>query len=78
MKGHTIESLGNGYAKGEYSPQEIFDSYIKKIKKENPKLNAYLSIFESAGSMASEGLWRPTGRPESKNNLVKVKAILKK
>src|SRR3989344_957904 len=61
MKGHTIESLRNGYAKGEYSPQEIFDSYIKKIKKENPKLNAYLSVFTSAVGMASEGPRRVAG-----------------
>lgn len=46
--GYTIKSLQEGYAKKELKPQEIFDSYISKIKKENPNLNAYLSIFENA------------------------------
>lgn len=47
-RGHTIESLRQGYQKGEYTPQEIFDSYVEKIKKDNPKLNAYLSVFENS------------------------------
>ncbi len=43
----TIKSVNEGLKKGEFSAEEIFDEYKKKIEKENPKLNAYLSVFDS-------------------------------
>ncbi len=44
--GHTIKSVKEGLEKGEFSAEEIRKEYLKKIEKENPKLNAYLSIFD--------------------------------
>ena len=44
--GHTIKSVKQGLEKGEFSVEEIFKEYQKRIEKENQKLNAYLSIFD--------------------------------
>ncbi len=44
--GHTIKSVNEGLKKGEFSVEEIRKEYLKKIEKENPKLNAYLSVFD--------------------------------
>ncbi|MBI2627116.1 MAG: Asp-tRNA(Asn)/Glu-tRNA(Gln) amidotransferase subunit GatA [Parcubacteria group bacterium] len=43
----TIESVKEGLKKGDFSAEEIFKHYYKKIEKENKELNAYLSIFEN-------------------------------
>ncbi len=45
--GHTIKSVNEGLKKGEFSVEEIHRDYLKRIEKENPKLNAYLSVFDS-------------------------------
>lgn len=45
--GHTIKSVKQGLEKGEFSVEEIAAEYRKRIEKENPKLNAYLSVFEN-------------------------------
>ena len=45
--GYTIKSVNDGLKKGEFSIEEIRKEYLKKIEKENPKLNAYLSVFDS-------------------------------
>ena len=46
---NTIKSVNEGLKKGEFSVEELRAEYIKRIKKENPGLNAYLSIFEHSG-----------------------------
>ncbi len=43
---HTIKSVNEGLKKSEFSVEEIAADYCGRIKKENPKLNAYLSVFE--------------------------------
>ncbi len=43
---HTIKSVNEGLKKGEFSVEEITAEYLGRIKKENPKLNAYLTIFD--------------------------------
>ncbi len=53
--GHTIKSVNEGLKKGEFSVKEIRNEYLKKIEKENPKLNAYLSVFSAEGGSASGG-----------------------
>jgi aspartyl-tRNA(Asn)/glutamyl-tRNA(Gln) amidotransferase subunit A len=44
---NTVKSVKEGLEKGEFSVEEIRREYLKRIEKENPKLNAYLSIFNS-------------------------------
>ncbi len=44
--GFTIKDLKDGLQKGHFTAEEIFKRYSDKIKKEDKKLNAYLSVFE--------------------------------
>ena len=43
----TIKDIKDGLAKGHFTAEEIFKKYSDKIKKENKRLNAYLSAFEN-------------------------------
>lgn len=45
--GHTIKSINDGLKRGEFSVEELREVYIRRIKKENPELNAYLTVFNS-------------------------------
>ena len=45
--GFTIKDIKDGLTKGHFTAEEIFKKYSDKIKKENKKLNAYLSTFEN-------------------------------
>lgn len=45
-KTYTIKSISQSLKRGEFSVEELRQEYIKRIKKENPKLNAYLSVFD--------------------------------
>lgn len=45
--GFTIKDIRDGLAKGHFTAEKIFKKYADKIKKENKKLNAYLSVFEN-------------------------------
>src|SRR3989344_7766588 len=45
-KNYTILDIQEGLQKKEFSAEEIFSHYQKKIKRENKKLNAYLSVFD--------------------------------
>ena len=45
--GFTIKDIKDGLAKGHFTAEEIFKKYSNRIKKENKKLNAYLSVFEN-------------------------------
>lgn len=44
--GYTVKDIKDGLAKGHFTAEEIFKKYSSKIKKENKKLNAYLSVFD--------------------------------
>lgn len=45
-RSYTIKDVQEGLSKGHFSAEEIFKHYMKKIGKENKKLNAYLSILK--------------------------------
>lgn len=45
--GFTIKDIKEGLVKGHFTAEEIFKKYYDKIKKEDKKLNAYLSVFEN-------------------------------
>ncbi|OGN09849.1 MAG: aspartyl/glutamyl-tRNA amidotransferase subunit A [Candidatus Yanofskybacteria bacterium RIFCSPHIGHO2_02_FULL_41_11] len=45
-KNYTIRDIQEGLRKKEFSAEEIFKHYQEKIKKENKKLNAYLSTLD--------------------------------
>ncbi len=45
--GFTIKDIKDGLTKGHFTAAEIFKKYSDKVKKENKKLNAYLSVFEN-------------------------------
>src|SRR3989344_6812256 len=52
--GYTIKDIRDGLAKGHFTAEEIFKKYSDKIKKEDKKLNAYLSIFEKPSTHKSD------------------------
>mgnify|MGYP001598167463 FL=1 len=41
-----IASLIEGYRTGKYKPSEVVGYYLERIKKYNPKLNAFLTVTE--------------------------------
>ncbi len=45
VNGFTIKDVKDSLQKGHFTIEEIFKKYSDKIKKENKKLNAYLSTF---------------------------------
>lgn len=47
LKKLTIKSIQEGLAKKEYSAEELYEKFIDFSSKQNPKLNAYISIFSS-------------------------------
>ncbi len=59
IKQLTIRDTIQAFSKKEFSPQELRAEFLKLIKKENPKLNAYLSVFD-------EGVAR-AGTPKVRN-----------
>ena len=46
LKNLTIKSAHQHLMKGDFSVKELTENYLAEIKKKNPKLNAYLEIFE--------------------------------
>ena len=52
--GFTIKDIKDGLQKGHFTAEEIFKKYSDKIKKEDKKLNAYLSIFEKPSTHKSD------------------------
>lgn len=50
----TAVELGKGYRAKEFSPADIVTAYLARIEKENPKLNAYLEIFEDVRDHAQK------------------------
>ncbi|MBI2062176.1 MAG: Asp-tRNA(Asn)/Glu-tRNA(Gln) amidotransferase subunit GatA, partial [Candidatus Yanofskybacteria bacterium] len=56
--GFTIKDIRDGLQKGHFTAEEIFNKYSDKIKRENKKLNAYLSVFDLPNSKtAASPLW---------------------
>ncbi|MDP3763606.1 MAG: amidase, partial [bacterium] len=45
LKSQTIKSIRAGLDKKEFSAEELRGEYLSAIKQDNPKLNAYLSVF---------------------------------
>ena len=60
INGFTIKDIQEGLAKGHFRAEEVFKKYSDKIKKENKKLNAYLSVFEPP---LEKGKWKMETSP---------------
>ena len=60
INGFTIKDIQDGLAKGHFRAEEVFKKYSDKIKKENKKLNAYLSVFEPP---LENGKWKMETSP---------------
>lgn len=50
----TIKKINEAYKKGEFTPLDLVDAYIKKIEERNGDLNAMLEVFEDAKDKASK------------------------
>lgn len=48
------KELAEGYRAKKFSAVEVTRAHLARIKKENPKLNAYLEVFDDAEKMAHE------------------------
>src|SRR3989344_2871500 len=46
VNGYSIRDIKDGLQKGHFTAEEIFKKYSEKIRKENKKINAYLSVFD--------------------------------
>ena len=46
-KNLTIQDIEQGIEKKEFSYKELFDSHLSLIKKDNPEINSFLSVFEN-------------------------------
>lgn len=42
----TAKELATGYRAGDFTVVEVAKAYLEKIEKENPRLNAYLEVFD--------------------------------
>ncbi|HVZ11089.1 MAG TPA: Asp-tRNA(Asn)/Glu-tRNA(Gln) amidotransferase subunit GatA [Candidatus Paceibacterota bacterium] len=51
----TIMSAIEGLKQGDFSGAELFGHYRKKIEKENPDMNAYITVFDSPADVSSAG-----------------------
>ncbi|MEK7091884.1 MAG: Asp-tRNA(Asn)/Glu-tRNA(Gln) amidotransferase subunit GatA [Patescibacteria group bacterium] len=49
-----IKTAGEGIASGRFSARDLTEAYLTKIKAVNPKLNAYLEVFDDALEQAEE------------------------
>ena len=47
IKNLTIKETKEGFSKKYFSPEELRNEFFRLIKKENKKLNAYLTVFDS-------------------------------
>ena len=48
----TIKKAGEAFRKKEFSVTDLVETYLHKIKKRNPELNAYLEIYDDVLSQA--------------------------
>ncbi|MEK7659095.1 MAG: Asp-tRNA(Asn)/Glu-tRNA(Gln) amidotransferase subunit GatA [Patescibacteria group bacterium] len=56
IKNLTIKDVKNGLERKDFSSQELRGEFLKLIEKENPKLNAYLSVFDESKFDESKGI----------------------
>ncbi|TSC90935.1 MAG: aspartyl-tRNA(Asn)/glutamyl-tRNA (Gln) amidotransferase subunit A [Parcubacteria group bacterium Gr01-1014_2] len=83
IKKLTIKSTLDGFNKKEFSPEELRGEFLKLIKKENSKLNAYLEVFRKAGPAsphphsAQSADLRAMGDPQSSHPLSGVPCAIK-
>lgn len=66
----TIKELLNGLEKKEYSSEEVFSFFKKRIEKYNPKLNAFLEVFSNESNKLNGML---SGIPGALKNNISVK-----
>jgi len=52
LKELTIKKINEAYKKGDFTPVELIDAYIKNIDEKNPEINAILEVFEDAREKA--------------------------
>ncbi len=50
----SAAALAAGYRKKEFTPGEVVAAHLKRIESENPKLNAYLEVFDDSEAAAEE------------------------
>lgn len=55
IKKLTIKDTLDGFVKKEFSPEELRQNFLESIKKENPELNAYLSVFDESKGRLPRG-----------------------
>jgi aspartyl-tRNA(Asn)/glutamyl-tRNA(Gln) amidotransferase subunit A len=82
----SIREVINGYKAKEFSPVEIFEEYVKRIKTHNPNLNAFITINEEKGFqqavksenkiLAGENIGILEGIPISFKDSIDTKGIL--
>jgi amidase len=53
----TISKIKKAYEKGEFTPADLVDAYIKRIEEKNPEINAVLEVFKDAKDKAMEVTW---------------------
>jgi aspartyl-tRNA(Asn)/glutamyl-tRNA(Gln) amidotransferase subunit A len=54
LKSLTILNTHEHFKKGDFTPSELTEAYLSQIKKENPDINAYITVFEDAIEAAKE------------------------
>ena len=83
IKNLTIKDALSAFQNKEFSPDELRSEFLKLIKKENPKLNAYLEVFRKAGPAsphphsAQSADLRAMGDPQSSHPLYGVPCAVK-
>src|SRR5438128_1097316 len=55
IKKLTIKATRELFEKKETTPEELRQEFLKAIKKENPELNAYLTVFDAESETQSAG-----------------------
>lgn len=48
----SAKELATGYRAGAFTAREVTQTYLRKIENENPKLNAFLEVFDDAEKQA--------------------------
>ncbi|OHB16996.1 MAG: aspartyl/glutamyl-tRNA amidotransferase subunit A [Parcubacteria group bacterium RIFCSPLOWO2_01_FULL_40_65] len=56
IKNLTIREVKRGLDKKEFSQEELRQEFLKSIKKKNPDLNAYLSVFKNEEPEVNKGV----------------------
>lgn len=48
----SAKEIGDGFKRGDFSATEVTRAHLERIEKENPKLNAFLEVFDDAEEQA--------------------------